>query len=644
MADLQQITPDQAHATLGGSALLRLAYGLYAWTMFIVLGAAAVPVLLLTPKLSQRRALVRALARNALRLIGMRVRVSGLDRVQTPCVVVANHTSYLDGVVLAGVLPSSFGFVIKREMSSVPLAGTLLRRIGAEFVERQDRRRGARDARRLLRQAAHGQALVFFPEGTFSAEIGLLRFHMGAFTAASRADLTVFPVAIRGTRERLAPGHLLPRPGSIEVEVLPAVARSAQAGTGVADRATALRNAARAALLTALGEPDLAVRESTSVPIQVSAPKRVRAAGPTLQQRYERESRAHGYDPDSAQRAALERLEALRVRQTQRNHGGLWQRLLRPWRAEAAAPGRRGIYLHGGVGRGKTMLMDLFYDSLPLSQRQRSHFHHFMREVHEQLGQLRARRAPLHALARELAARSRVLCLDELYVSDIADAMILGGLFESLLRRDVLLVITSNFAPQELYRGGLQRARFLPTIALLERELEQCWLGRGTDYRLRQLQRAPIYLDSHEPDSNARLQQLFAEMGTTVAGFRTEVRILGRTIRAVRCLADLVWFEFDEICAGARSQIDYVELAQEFRTVMLSNVPVFSAPEQDDAARRFIALVDEFYDQGTKLILSAAAQPFELYRGGRLQVEFQRTMSRLVEMQTASYLARPPRG
>ena len=236
-----------------------IAYGLYAWALFVALGAAVVPVLLFTPGLGRRRAVVRAIARNVLKLVGMRVRVRGLERLATPCVVVANHASYLDGVLLQAVLPPSFSFVIKREMSRVPLAGTLLRRIGAEFVERHDRLRGARDARRLLRNAARGEALVFFPEGTFSAEVGLLRFHIGAFAAAARADLPVVPVAIRGTRTCLPPKRILPRPGLIEVEVLAAISgRCASGETHESDRAVSLRNAARAALLAALGEPDLA--------------------------------------------------------------------------------------------------------------------------------------------------------------------------------------------------------------------------------------------------------------------------------------------------------------------------------------------------------------------------------------------------
>jgi cell division protein ZapE len=364
----------------------------------------------------------------------------------------------------------------------------------------------------------------------------------------------------------------------------------------------------------------------------------------TLHERYTRELRARSFEADAAQVAALVPLEALRTRLLERNPGSIWRRLLpTAWARPPATPGSGGVYLYGGVGRGKTLLLDLFYDSLPMRQRRRSHFHHFMRNVHEQLARLRARPAPLEVLARELAHRIRVLCLDELYVSDIADAMILGALFEALLRRGVALVITSNLAPHELYRDGLQRSRFLPTIALLEHRLEQCPLDGATDYRLRQLRRIPIYLDSRDPDSNARMQSLFMELAAGHRAGGTTLRLLGRNLNALGCRADVVWFDFATLCEGSRSQNDYLELAQEFRTVLLSDVPLFDAPEHDDAARRFIALVDEFYDQGTKLVVSAAAAPAQLYRGERLQLEFQRTASRLIEMQTADYLARPRR-
>lgn len=242
-------------------SLLGRIYGVGTWLQFLLAGALVLPVLLLTPRLSHRRTLVSGLARLALRLAGMRIEVRGLEQLPEPCIVVANHSSYLDGVVLCAILPPYFSFVIKREMSAVPLAGTLLRRIGAEFIQRGDRVRGARDARRMMRNAATGHALVFFPEGTFSTDVGLLHFHIGAFATAVRANLPVVPVVIRGTRHCLPPGSPWPRPGIIRIEalvVLPAL-RPAPTASEKDDRdhALLLRDAARGALLAALEEPDL---------------------------------------------------------------------------------------------------------------------------------------------------------------------------------------------------------------------------------------------------------------------------------------------------------------------------------------------------------------------------------------------------
>jgi cell division protein ZapE len=367
------------------------------------------------------------------------------------------------------------------------------------------------------------------------------------------------------------------------------------------------------------------------------------ADGPTLLERYEGELHAQGYLADVAQRRAVERLDALRARLLIKPVRGLRSRL-GPRSPTAALTGSHGIYLYGGVGRGKTWLMDLFLHSLPGAMAGRSHFYHFMRDVHARLPKLRSRRDPLETVAKSLAAQWRVLCLDELYVSDIADAMILGNLFEALLRQGLRLVITSNQAPRELYRNGLQRERFLPTIALLERELEIISLEGGMDYRLRQMQRAPIYLDSGAEDSSARLQRLFAELAGGPAQRMPEMRILGQNVPALGCRSDVVWFSFAALCEGPRSQQDYAEIAREFRTVLLSEVPVFERPEQDDAARRFIGLIDELYEQGTKLVLSAAAAPAQLYRGERLRLEFRRAASRLIEMQTEAYLGRERRG
>lgn len=374
-------------------------------------------------------------------------------------------------------------------------------------------------------------------------------------------------------------------------------------------------------------------------------------AAPTLGDAYERELLARGYQPDAAQRRALEALEQLRRRLLASPRRGALRRLLA--RLRGAAAGRedpagkphaqthvRGLYLWGPVGRGKTWLMDLFYASVP-GRARRLHFHHFMREVHDSLRRIHEQRDPLPLLAAAFAARCDVLCLDELFVADIADAMILGALFEALLQQGVTLVITSNSAPSGLYRDGLQRARFLPAIALLERELQVVELDGGTDYRLRQLQRRAIYLPSGAPDTPARLTALFEALADPQSEHGRDLSVQGRPLRALRRAGEVVWFSFAALCEGARSQNDYVELAGEFHTLLLSDVPVFSEPQQDDAARRFVALIDELYDQGVKLIVSAAAAPEALYRMERLRETFQRTASRLTEMQSEAYLARP---
>jgi len=245
----------------GGSEKLtvwRVGYGIYAWLEFCVIALLGLPVLLLTPGLTRRRRVVRTLARVALRLAGMRIEMRGLTQIPAPCILVANHCSYIDGVVLTAALPPNFSFVIKREMSHFPVAGTLLRRIGSEFVDRADRKAAARDTRRLLRSAVSGQAMAFFPEGTFTHEIGLLRFHIGAFAAAARAQLPVVPVVIRGTRRCLPADSIWPNRGPIQVEILRVLATPSAGGIAQGiDPAVKLRDAARCQILHALGEPDL---------------------------------------------------------------------------------------------------------------------------------------------------------------------------------------------------------------------------------------------------------------------------------------------------------------------------------------------------------------------------------------------------
>jgi cell division protein ZapE len=302
----------------------------------------------------------------------------------------------------------------------------------------------------------------------------------------------------------------------------------------------------------------------------------------------------------------------------------------------------RGIYLWGSVGRGKTMLMDLFYDALPFADRERRHFHRFMHDVHGELRKLRSRAYPLESVAHHIARRARISCFDEFQVSDIADAMILGTLFDALFRRGVTLVATSNVAPRDLYAGGLQRERFLPAIALIERQTAVLHLAGTTDYRLRNLKQAPIYLPSAAADAPQRLAQLFASITGEPGSGDGTVTIERRRIRCVRQSEQVIWFDFQDLCAGPRGQDDYIELARNYHTLLVANVPVLDAAHEN-AARRFIALVDELYDRNVNLIVSAAAAPGELYRGEKLKLEFSRTASRLVEMQAKAYLARAHR-
>jgi cell division protein ZapE len=360
-----------------------------------------------------------------------------------------------------------------------------------------------------------------------------------------------------------------------------------------------------------------------------------------LAQRYAEAAASGGFSEDPVQRAALVPLERLRSELLRAERLSFTARLLRRFSGPAghgAAP--RGVYLWGGVGRGKTWLMDLLVDSLPSIPRRRSHFHRFMQGVHAGLRRHCDETDPLAAVAQDLAAECRLLCLDELFVSDIADAMLLGGLFKGLVDRGVTLVFTSNVPPSGLYRDGLQRQRFLPAIALLERHCEPVCVDGGSDYRLRQLTRAPIWLQGGSAAADAEMAEIFEDLADGPGTVGGVLAVEGREIPVVRACDNVVWFDFAALCEGPRSQEDYVSLAREFQSVLLSGVPVFDGRgESDNAARRFIALVDEFYDRRVNLVVSAAAAPSQLYRGGRLAFEFERTASRLVEMQSEEYLA-----
>ncbi|PCJ24963.1 MAG: cell division protein ZapE [SAR86 cluster bacterium] len=299
----------------------------------------------------------------------------------------------------------------------------------------------------------------------------------------------------------------------------------------------------------------------------------------------------------------------------------------------------RGLYLWGGVGRGKTYLMDLFYDCLPIKKKLRTHFHRFMQRVHGELVTLQGEKNPLELVADRIAKEAQVLCFDEFFVQDIGDAMILAVLLEALMKRNVVLVATSNIAPDQLYENGLQRDRFLPAIDLIKQHTRVVEIETGVDYRLRSLSQATLY---HHPISEATeglLLDSFYELAPDKSEVkkRVYVELLNRKLLSRYCADDVVWFEFEQLCEGPRSAFDYVELAKLYHAVLLSNVPVLDE-DRNDSARRFISLVDELYDRRVKLIISAQAPIQSLYQGQKLNFEFERTRSRLLEMQSHEYL------
>ncbi len=297
----------------------------------------------------------------------------------------------------------------------------------------------------------------------------------------------------------------------------------------------------------------------------------------------------------------------------------------------------RGLYLWGGVGRGKSFLMDAFFSSVPFEQKKRVHFHRFMQDVHAELDTIKHHADPLVIVAQRIAQQARLLCFDEFHVSDIADAMLLGRLLRELLQQGVVLVATSNHKPDELYMHGLQRSRFLPAITLLKERLEMVEIDAGVDYRLRMLEKAGAY---HLPINETAETELAAAFSSLAGGegeSHVSLKIEGRQIATKRTAPGVVWFEFQTICGAPRGQADYIEISRRFHTVLISRIPKMT-PEQAAEARRFTWLVDEFYDRRVKLIVSAQVPPQELYAGGS---EFERTISRLTEMQTRQYLAQP---
>ncbi|MEQ8235067.1 MAG: cell division protein ZapE [Gammaproteobacteria bacterium] len=300
----------------------------------------------------------------------------------------------------------------------------------------------------------------------------------------------------------------------------------------------------------------------------------------------------------------------------------------------------RGLYLWGRVGRGKTYLVDTFYDCLPGAHKMRVHFHAFMRRMHHALRAFDGERDPLQHIAREWAAKHRVLCLDEFHVGDITDAMLLANLLEAFFAEGATLIATSNEAPRELYAGGLQRARFLPAIDLIEAHLEVFEVAGDNDYRLRALEQAPVYYLGPTGAGDADLARCFEAVSPSAGVAGAELVVEGRPIQTVRLGEGVAWFNFDVLCGGPRASADYIEIARCHHTVLLGDVPRLGV-EDNDPARRFINLVDEFYDRNVNLIVSAAAEPEALYTGERLAKPFLRTASRLREMRSHDYLARP---
>ncbi|MCF5139614.1 cell division protein ZapE [Pseudomonas edaphica] len=301
----------------------------------------------------------------------------------------------------------------------------------------------------------------------------------------------------------------------------------------------------------------------------------------------------------------------------------------------------KGLYFWGGVGRGKTYLVDTFFEALPFKEKVRTHFHRFMKRVHEEMKTLPGEKNPLTIIAKRFSEEARVICFDEFFVSDITDAMILGTLMEELFKNGVTLVATSNIVPDGLYKDGLQRARFLPAIALIKQNTEIVNVDSGVDYRLRHLEQAELFHFPLNEAAHESLKKSFRALTPecTQAVENDKLMIENREIIALRTCDDVAWFEFRQLCDGPRSQNDYIELGKIFHAVILSGVEQMSVTT-DDIARRFINMVDEFYDRNVKLIISAEVELKDLYTGGRLNFEFQRTLSRLLEMQSHEFLSR----
>jgi cell division protein ZapE len=352
-----------------------------------------------------------------------------------------------------------------------------------------------------------------------------------------------------------------------------------------------------------------------------------------VRQAYEAELAARGYQSDPAQLravAALERCAQEWAGYKSRRSNAFKKLISRP-------PIPKGVYMYGGVGRGKSFLMDCFYNVVPIRRKTRLHFHEFMREVHRELASMQGTVNPLDELGRRMAQRFKLICFDEFHVADVTDAMILHRLLAALFDNDVGFVTTSNFKPDDLYPDGLHRDRILPAIQLLNERMEVVNVDNGTDYRRRTLEQVRLYHTPLGAEADAAMEDAFTRLAAS-ADEDPVLRIESREIRSRRRAGGVVWFDFRTLCGGPRSQNDYLEIATQFHTVLLSDVPHMPVRMAAEA-RRFTWLVDVLYDRHVKFILSAAVPPEQLYTEGPLAHEFPRTVSRLAEMQSGEYLA-----
>ena len=349
-------------------------------------------------------------------------------------------------------------------------------------------------------------------------------------------------------------------------------------------------------------------------------------------ERYAQALASGQFMPDDAQAQAVHELERV------------WQELIQRYKASKKAFRRfrrqtapQGVYMWGGVGRGKTWLMDQFYDSIPFRRKTRMHFHHFMQHVHRELNKLSGQRNPLDSVADQIYKDAVVICFDEFFVSNVTDAMILSDLFQKLFHRGITLVATSNIAPDGLYKNGIHRDRFIPTIEMVKKHCQVLNVDAGVDYRLRVLKQAQLFKSPLTHDNQNWMAQRFSALTNTQHHSSEPIIINQRVVETIAHTEDVLWCEFSELCFKPRSPADFIEIANIYNTVLVSNVPHLT-DFLSEGTRRFIYLVDEFYDRGVKLLLTSEDSIIEIYQGEKLAFEIERTRSRLLEMQSDDYL------